>query len=167
MKELLEQWLQLQRKKGRLEWQLAEVNAAINRLETNLIPEEMKDEGLVEGQIGPFKVKLHTGTSVSLRKSQKEEALEWLEDNNLDYLVKREINVPLGKDQLNVSEEIGKYLKEKGYAYSVQRNVHPMTLQAEGKKLANTVQFPENLFSVYDYSKAKIKYQQPDDDEEF
>lgn len=166
---LLNEWSRMQSEKATLETELKAVQARITRLETEDIPEKMKDIGFTAGNLPGYKVSLHKGTNVAIRKDQKENALEWLEEHGLDWMIKTTVQVPFDKG--DDTTELEELLQKEGYTFIRDRGVHPQTLKAQGSRLANAqknaVKFPEELFSVHDYNKANIKPIANEDNEDF
>lgn len=117
--------------------------------------------------LGFSELKLKDGSSVevkpvikcSIPKEQKEKTLEWMRENNSGDLIKNELILELGKGDDEIAAQIIKEVAEKfGKMMNREENVHWQTLNAWAKEqIANGVQLPSDLFSLFMFSEAKIK----------
>jgi hypothetical protein len=141
---------------------LAAAKAEALRTETQDLPELMHELGLSE-------VKLEDGTTVrvadevecSITEANRFAAHAWLRQNGFGGLIKTSVafQVPRECGAQEMAETILEDLHEheiETTADLVER-VHPATLKAFVKEqLAEGRSVPENLFSIFPYSKAKI-----------
>lgn len=116
---------------GHLDAQLKEKMARINDITLKEIPEMFSDIGLSSFTLEDGrKVKVAPQVSASITKANKEQAFEWLREKGHGDLIKEVVTI----------------------------SVHPQTLKAfVREQLGKQVVFPENLFSIFEFSKTTIK----------
>lgn len=173
LSECVELYLQLNKDIEWLESALKNKKADLNKLETGTLPEMMllmncKEHSTLSGEI----ISLQDIISVSIPSlsaieklrgderqalmNRRESAFRWLRENNLDGIVKNEINIDVGKSK-EQKESIINALKNIGVCGDVVENVHPMTLNATFKELLKSGEnIPDDIFNVYMGKKVKI-----------
>jgi len=62
--------------------------------------------------------------------NKKEKCLRWLQDNNLDDIIKNNIVASLPKDSNDIANELSLLLEEKGISFTRDESVHPSTLKS-------------------------------------
>ena len=145
----------------------------LKKLETDIIPSMLIDMGIMNittetGEV--VKVQKVINSSIpsvsSIESARGEEkiallerrdaALAWLVDNNLEGIIKSEINIDVGKDTEYKKEVLGA-LNKIGVKAQVNDNVHFMTLNATIKELIESgVDVPRETFNVYEGNIVKI-----------
>lgn len=142
-----------------------ELNEARNELkkisEVDL-PEAMKQCGVKEFTTSDnLVIKLKEDVNVGISVSNKEAAYKWLVDHEFGGLIKSELDIKFGREQLEDAEELAEELREKGYDIDLSQNIHYQTLKAFVKeRMADTesgVEFPLDLFGARPYQVAVVK----------
>lgn len=95
-------------------------------------------------------------------RSERLEALSWLEDHGHGDLSKRKITVTLGKDSLNTAVELIQLLKSHRLGNSLlidhERGVHAQTLSAFARKqIQQGYDVPLDKLGVYHLKVAEVK----------
>jgi hypothetical protein len=131
-------------------------------------------------EIGVKEITLETGEKVtvaldiasSITEANKENAFKWLIDNGYGSIIKTEVMVAFGKDELPKALALAEELTEKGLVPEMSRGVHASTLKAWLKErvLAEQevkeeidpdeppiVPVPMELFGAMPFSIAKLK----------
>lgn len=160
---------------GQLEAQLAKIDeerAAVshryNELLNELIPAAMADANMAS-------FKTASGSTVSVMKEygaslargkqesetefeqRKERALEWLDENGHEGIVKVSFDVRLQRGDTQSAESLTQALEELGVDYKRDEGVHSSTLKAFVKEqLENGDPLPLDLFRVSEFTRAKI-----------
>ena len=105
-------------------------------------------------------IKVKDEIFVSMRADRKADALKYLEDEGHAELIKHDVKVSCPKGKYDQADKLISVLSKnfKDIPYDEKADVHSQTLKAWAKdqyKLGKTL--PEELFSVYEASIAKIK----------
>ena len=88
----------------------------------------------------------------------KEEAFEWLRQNNAEELIKHDVKMQFGKGEQKMAAKAIELLIEAGYQPSDKETVHAGTLSAwVREQLDRGVDIPKKLFGVFEGKKAIIK----------
>lgn len=150
-----------------LEAREAEVKSAkaqLDKIEREDLPELMRSAGLkkitaLDGTI----VDVTDELSCAITQANKDAAHTWLRDKGYGSVIKTEVSVPFGKDQIAEADALFLELAARFPEAGVERAeaIHPTTLKALLKELrTNGVPIPTepvNLFSLLPYSIAKCK----------
>ena len=96
----------------------------------------------------------------SIRADVKADALKWLEENGHAELIKHDVKISFPKGKYDQADKLIEVLSKnfKDIPYDEKSDVHAQTLKAFAKeqyKLGE--QLPEEYFSVYEASIAKVK----------
>ncbi len=123
------------------------------------IPDAMLEAGVEAFETAEgLKVSVKNDICVSIPKAREKEALSWLRDNELGDIVRNVVTVNFGRGEDTEKAVYISFLGEQGKAYQTKEGVHSGTLKASLKELReNGVDFPEDLFGVFDYKEAKIR----------
>lgn len=115
---------------------------------------EVKELKLEDGT----KVKLTENAIVSIIAAKKPEAHAWLEAGGFGGLIKTQVTVAFDAADREEAVKLATELQEKfPGAVEVSADIHASTLKAFVKEqLEEGKTFPEDLFSVFPYSEAKI-----------
>ena len=142
---------------------LKELNGAVAKLETDLIPSLMASAGGIE------KFTLADGTAITLKDelfasvtaANQQAAFAWLEEHGHGDVIKDELKLNLGRGELAQQRAVALIVaaEQNGVDdYIRKRAVHPGTLQALLKEqLAEGVEVPKEIFGVYQQRRAVIK----------
>lgn len=160
---LIEMWTRNKLAIDGHEASLKELNAAVTRLETDLIPSLMASAGGIE------KFTLANGTAITLKDElfasvtavNQQAAFAWLEEHGHADVIKDELKIALGKGETARlrAEALIVACEQNGVDdYTRKRAVHPGTLQALLKEqLAEGVDVPKETFGVFQQRRAIIK----------
>jgi hypothetical protein len=105
-------------------------------------------------------IKIKDDIFCSIRSDKKAEAFKWFEENGHSELIKHDVKVSFPKGKYDQADKLIEVLSKtfKDIPYEEKTDVHAQTLKAFAKdqyKLGQTL--PEEYFSVYEASIAKIK----------
>jgi hypothetical protein len=148
----------------------------LKKLEEDILPSLLLDIGVTVGSdiktpngynvkvVKNFKSSIPAVSSIESARGEekiallerRDAALAWLVANNLEGIIKSEINIDVGKDTEYKKEVLGA-LNKIGVKAQVNDNVHFMTLNATIKELIeNGVDVPRETFNVYEGNIVKI-----------
>lgn len=117
-------------------------------------------------QFGVDSLKLSSGATISIHdnifcsiiKEKENEAYEWFNNEGHSSLVKHEVSCSFGKGEDDVAKKLYKELSESGFKVNDKKSVHWQTLNAFVKEqLSKGLSLPDDLFSIFQGKKAKIK----------
>ena len=151
--------LDLENEIKNLEEQLKETkdrHRAVSELE---LPEAMQEANLAE-------IVLTSGAKISVKpfykgyisEKHREDAMDWLVNNNHGSLIKNEVTLKFGKDEDEKATATVEQLKQQGLDPNVKQGVHPQTLNAFIKEqITSGKDIPSDIFGIYVGSRANIK----------
>lgn len=151
-------------KKLDLEHQLKLVNDSINKIERDDLTEMFTQAGIssitveAAGNHPAFIAKRETVYNAKIPEDKRQEAFEWLEQNDHGDLVKSVININFGMQEHKRRLEVMKILSDAGIEYYTNESIHHMTLKAFVKtqiQVGNLI--PMDLLGVYVFDEVKIK----------
>jgi len=129
--ELAQEQLKLEQKVERLEEELKSVKEELRVLATEKLPEKMEELGITEFTTpDKMKIKLKEGVDSYVSEERREQANEWLEKNGHGGLIKTEVIVSFGKNEVELAHKLAKELQAQHRNATFKRSVHPMTLKA-------------------------------------
>ena len=127
------------------------------------ISEEQLPEALLEVGVSEFKLKdgtkISTATYYSARitPDSKEEAFNWLRDNNFADLIKNTVSVSFGRDEDETAHVLLNELSGQGLNTAQKEWVEPMTLKAfVREQVEKGVDLPYEAFNIYIRQRSKI-----------
>lgn len=135
---------------------------AMRRLEEDDIPSLMTELGVTE-------IVLETGEKITVAlevyaefsKSESEtkaKAFAWLEANGHGGLIKTDVSVQFGREELPKATALSEKLAEEGFMPELSRNIHAQTLKAFIKEqLIAGEPVPLDMFGARSVQKAKVK----------
>lgn len=133
---------------------LDDAKEQLRKVEQEDLPELMRELGLelVKLEDGSI-VEVSEEVQCAITEANRPQAHAWLTRHGFDGLIKTEVSVSYGRGEraqaLELAEKIGGTLKEA---------VHPATLKSFVKEQrAAGAPVPTDLFSVFPFSKAKLK----------
>ena len=132
-----------------------------------------KDVEVISGEVIPTMMqemdlstlKLADGSSVevkpvygaSIPSAKKEEAFNWLRNNDLGDLIKNEITVSFGRNEDNKAMAYANLAQGQGFQPVQKLKVEPMTLKAlVRERLEAGQEMPTDLFNVFAGNRTKI-----------
>lgn len=133
--------------------QLRVAKSELERIATEDLPTLMSEIGLKEITLADgAKLSVNPDVSCSISEARRPEAHAWLEEHGFGGLIKSEVRLQLGREELErareVAEQIGGFVVEQ---------VHPATLKSFVKEQrAAGVTLPEDLFGIQPYDRAKL-----------
>lgn len=134
------------------------LKAEKHKLSTEMIPNLMDQMGVDRIDVDGLTVNRRMIVSASIPRDRKEEAFDWLRENNLDDIIKNDVMVSFGKGEDNMAGDAVETLREKGFDPSVKTHVHPQTLKAfvrERVESGKPLDF--GLFGAFIQNAAEIK----------
>lgn len=146
-----------------LEQQLSDMKKNLNRIKTVDLPDAMAEAGLSELSLNNgFKITIDDFVSGSLPKDdeRRRQAINWLEQNGADTLIKTDVNIQFDKSKHNEALNLMGMLEEHDIEFTSKSGVHPQTLLAHVKeRLRKGDEVPLELLGLYAGRVAKIKAQ--------
>ena len=142
--------------RGQLAAKQQEVQALkdqITSIEQELLP-DMFDE------LGISSIELANGTTIKLERfpvgrltaATQEAAMAWLREHNHEGIIKNSFNIGFDPGDVRATELIST-LQEAQIPFTNKEAVHPSTLKAFIREMADTENFPRDLFNVYEVKK--------------
>ena len=156
---------QLNLAKGKLEIELETINTEIVALETEILPEGLKLLGIKDLTLSSgARISLSDVISASITDDNRDEAHQWLRDNNHGDLIKNNVTLTFGKGEDTAAKElINRLLQlrnvgETSFGQLQQKEaVHPSTLKAFVRQRVESGEaFPGKLFKLYTGQVVKI-----------
>ena len=138
---------------------LKEAEEEARRLSEEVIPTLMQ-------QAGVSSIKLDNGTSVEvspyyyakISEDRKEEAFQWLRENNHGDLIKNNVSVSFGKGEDSNAVNLKSELEAKGLVVDQKQDVHWQTLRGFVKEqIEKNKTLPSETFGLYIANRTKIK----------
>ena len=127
-------------------------------LSTEIIPNMMDSMGVERVDVDGVSVVRKNVVHASIPAARKEEAFQWLRDNNLDDIIKNDVTCSFGKGEDNTAGDVVGLLQERGFDPKTKTHVHSSTLKAfvkerfiEGKPL------DLDLFGAFIVNAAEIR----------
>ena len=120
-------------------------------------------------EVGMTKFVLDDGTTITIKpfyaasipEERKDEAFEWLKDNNFDGMIKAEVKVAFGKGEFEIAQSFLQFIRgfnEKAIDPEYKENVHWQTLRAWVKEqIEGGKALPLDMFGVFVGRKAELK----------
>lgn len=148
-----------QQKVANLEQLLKDEQEHLRRLEEVELPSFMEEVGLSSFSLPTGeKITIKNIVKASIPKAKKEEACQWLTDNGYGDLIKSELVLVFGKEELQKAQELSEQLKSMGLKPVLERGVHHTTLSAFVKEqLECGISMPADLLGIYTGKKALLK----------
>lgn len=152
--ELFKKWQiaqELQAQINQLEEQNSKLKESLRKLQEEEMPELFSEAG-VAGVILPNGVIVQVDSSIhcGIPADRKEEAFDWLRNNNHGDLIKNEFTVKFGRKEDNYVGEFKHIAEKLGLKYDNKQKVEPMTLKAFVKEqMKSGNQLPQDLFGIF------------------
>ena len=125
----------------------------------NELPDAMQSAGLTQ-------ITLTTGEKISINefynahisRANQEKAYEWLVSNGHEGLIKNEVLLKFGREEIEVVDQTVSALQARGLSPEVRQSVHPSTLKAfVREQFTSGNDVPTEPFGIYIGTKATIK----------
>ena len=129
-----------------------------NYLREEAIPTAMQELGFVklvmaDGQT----ITITNVVYASIPADNVQEAFQWLQDNNLDGIIKSKVMVEFGRGELDEAAELVQNLQNEDFDPTFEEKVHPQTLKATLRELiASGTPVPLELFGARAVTIAKV-----------
>ena len=132
--------------------------AALRAVLEEDIPQFMTELGVTEIRLeSGEKIKIADDVQASITEATEVEAYRWLEEKGFGGLIKTNVSIQFGRDQLEAAKALADRLEAEGLDPEFKRSVHWQTLRAFLKEqLAAAAEIPLDLFNARPVKVAKI-----------
>lgn len=147
---------------------VAQAQLALKAAQEAFEKTEREDLPLLMQEIGMSSFKLEDGTSIeisqeiqcSIKEENRAQAHRWLVDHDFGGLIKTQVVTEFGRGEIEQAAQYQKLVVERfpEHVPMVKDSVHPSTLKSFVKEQVQGegADFPKELFSVYEFNRAKI-----------
>ena len=134
----------------------------IERLSGDIIPTMMSEMGLAELKLQDGShLKVSTSYRATITEANKESAFNWLRENGLGDIIKKEISVSFGRNEDNKAADYAELARGQGFQPTQKLKVEPMTLKAlVRERIEAGKEMPTEIFGVFSENKTTIKRKQ-------
>lgn len=139
---------------------LDDLNKRFRHVSESALPAAMAAVGMTEFRMADgSKVSIKSDVFASIRADFIQQAVDWLDGQGIGGIVKDEVKVNFGRGDVEKAKQLLLFADETlGVSASEKLSVHPGTLKATVKDMrAKGIEFPEEFFSIADFTKATIK----------
>ena len=99
-------------------------------MSTEQIPTMMDEMGVQRLDVENLSVSLKPLINASIPPTRREEAYQWLRENDLDDIIKNDVILSFGKGEDNIAGDIMYDLEQRGMHPEKKTHIHQMTLKA-------------------------------------
>ena len=99
-------------------------------MSTEQIPAMMDEMGVQRLDVENLSVSLKPLINASIPPTRREEAYQWLRENDLDDIIKNDVILSFGKGEDNMAGDIMYELEQRGMHPEKKTHIHSMTLKA-------------------------------------
>jgi hypothetical protein len=118
----------------------------------------MDEMGVERLDVDGMSVERKMIVAASIPVANREQAFDWLRDNNLDDIIKNDVTCSFGKGQDNLAGDVIGILRERGFDPTTKTHVHPSTLKAFIKeRLVDGKPIDLDLFGAFVSNTAVLK----------
>ena len=151
--------LQLFAEVSELEAQLKAKKEEFRLTSEQELPDAMQSAGLTQITLSTGeKISINEFYSAHISKANQEKAYEWLTSNGHEGLIKNEVLLKFGREEVEVVSETVSALQARGLSPEVRQSIHPSTLKAFVKEqFTSGNDIPTEPFGIYIGTKATIK----------
>ena len=142
----------------RLTDELKEAKKTFNGIAMDKLPALLKELKLssIELETGE-KIEVKGDLNASITKANHELAMKWLIDNHFSGIIKSNVTIEFNAEDHETAAKLTSELQEEHDGVIFKAAVHPATLKSFVKEqLAAGTALPLDLFSVHEYSIAKL-----------
>ena len=162
IQSLADQVEKLESLNKRLEQQeenMKNTKSEIQKVSGDIIPTMMSEMGLAELKLQDGShLKVSTSYRATITEENKEEAFNWLRENNLGDIIKNEISVSFGNNEDNKAADYAELAKSQGLQPTQKMKVESMTLKAlVRERIEAGKEMPTEIFGVFSENKTTIK----------
>lgn len=145
-----------------LENQVSLTKEALRRIVEQDLPEAMDEVNMTSFKLDDgTEIKVKPFYSASIPEDRKDEAFEWMKDNDFDGMIKAEIKVSFGKGEFEIAQSFLQFIRgfnEKAIDPEYKESVHWQTLRAFVKEqIEGGKPLPLDMFGVFVGRKAELK----------
>ncbi len=145
------------------EAELKQRKERLKNIQERALPDVLVTLGLTELTLqSGRKIKLKNFVSCSIPADQRDEAMNWLRENEEDEIIKNVVSITFAKGQDELAQEFSDYARRWNHIGEVELEqkptIHPQTLIKFAKtQMEAGVTLPDELFSIHTGTKAEIK----------
>jgi hypothetical protein len=127
-------------------------------MSTEQIPAMMDEMGVQRLDVENLSVSLKPLINASIPPTRREEAYQWLRENDLDDIIKNDVILSFGKGEDNIAGDIMYDLEQRGMHPEKKTHIHSMTLKAfVRERVEKGLPIDLDLFGAYVARIADIK----------
>ena len=127
-------------------------------MSTEQIPAMMDEMGVQRLDVENLSVSLKPLINASIPPTRREEAYQWLRENDLDDIIKNDVILSFGKGEDNIAGDIMYDLEQRGMHPEKKTHIHSMTLKAFiRERVEKGLPIDLDLFGAYVARIADIK----------
>jgi hypothetical protein len=127
-------------------------------MSTEQIPTMMDEMGVQRLDVENLSVSLKPLINASIPPTRREEAYQWLRENDLDDIIKNDVILSFGKGEDNIAGDIMYDLEQRGMHPEKKTHIHSMTLRAFiRERVEKGLPIDLDLFGAYVARIADIK----------
>ena len=127
-------------------------------MSTEQIPTMMDEMGVQRLDVENLSVSLKPLINASIPPTRREEAYQWLRENDLDDIIKNDVILSFGKGEDNIAGDIMYDLEQRGLHPEKKTHIHSMTLRAFiRERVEKGLPIDLDLFGAYVARIADIK----------
>ena len=127
-------------------------------MSTEQIPTMMDEMGVQRLDVENLSVSLKPLINASIPPTRREEAYQWLRENDLDDIIKNDVILSFGKGEDNIAGDIMYDLEQRGMHPEKKTHIHSMTLKAFiRERVEKGLPIDLDLFGAYVARIADIK----------
>jgi hypothetical protein len=128
------------------------------KLTIELIPGVMDEMGVDRIDVDGVTVMRKLIVSASIPEARKEEAFNWLREQQLDDIIKNDVTVSFGRGEDNAAKNAVGILREQGFDPETKTHIHAMTLKAFVKeRVEDGKPIDLDMFGAYVVNAADIR----------
>lgn len=101
-----------------------------HKMSTEQIPAMMDEMGVQRLDVENLSVSLKPLINASIPPTRRDEAYQWLRENDLDDIIKNDVIMSFGKGEDNMAGDIMYELEQRGMHPEKKTHIHSMTLKA-------------------------------------
>jgi len=143
----------------KLATQLEESNVKVKKYSETYIPEKLASLGLEQIRLKDGKkIIVEEFYSGMIKEDDRPRAFKWLEENGFGNIIKKEVHVPIRRDDLKMHAMVMRLLSEAKLASKTTETIHGQTLKAFIREQveAKNKKLPWDLFNIYIGKRTKI-----------
>lgn len=144
----------------KIEEQLKAAKRELEEVEMFLLPEAMEQANVVSFTTpDDIQVSIKEDLNMSIKAGNKALAISWLRNHGKGDLVKNKVAVEFGKGQDAQAVELANMLRQQGYEYTQNEDVHTSSVKAVIRKVLEdgAEDVPLEVFGATQYKKAIVK----------